>query len=366
MAIEKISGNAEKRKQEADRENRLSISHWEGSLHTHTKTDITNPALPEEVAEHRKGSNCGYVPMEAMADYYSREMFNSFIAITNHSRDGSPKEAVRGITQWFEGMYLANSEWINKEFGKSSSELNEDEFAIIKERAGRLAEQLALYKDKRLQQVNLDIDQIKNKNIKIFKGVEANLMTDGDFDTDMVAAGEFDIVNCSIHSSIDEEAFIPVINDPGKYSDLTIKGIKNPRTNIICHIGRGLTEEIFTKLQWADIFEEARNNQVAVEINIQPLMDFIYKEMFNYDKFPKNTTGYVEYLKEQLPRLVPILEEKNIQAPLAENIAEGLKIAINTDEHKNGFIDTETTEEGTKYSFKERGIRFWRCMKAVE
>ena len=56
--------SAERRKERAEEKDEISISHWRGDLHAHTRTDISSPESPEDIIEHRKGSNCGKIPLE--------------------------------------------------------------------------------------------------------------------------------------------------------------------------------------------------------------------------------------------------------------------------------------------------------------
>ena len=76
--FEKFNKGGERRRKKAEDKNELSISHWQGELHSHTKTDITDPELPDDIVEYRKGSNCGNIPLEALLSYHNQEMKNKF------------------------------------------------------------------------------------------------------------------------------------------------------------------------------------------------------------------------------------------------------------------------------------------------
>ena len=359
---------SEKRQIKAEKDNKLSISHWKGDLHTHTKSDVTPFTSPEKIVETRKGSNCGDIPLQVLAKYHALEMRNEYIAITDHSRDGDPQKALAGITKWFEDMYLKNEDWLEKAFGKKKGELTEDEKIIIQKKAAAEAEKLALYGDERIEEVLREIDQLREGDIPItvLKGIEANLLPDGSFDTPMVKQGKFELVNCSIHPNVDGEGFQSVITDPKKYSELAIKGIENPKVNIMCHLGFDCPPEMMESLDWPAIAEAAIKNDVAIEINLKDLMDSIYKEFLNYDKYPKNDTSYIAEFKEKLDQLVPILSSEKIRKALKPFFQEGLKISINTDAHKIKFVESKVTEEGITENFKERDFRFWRCLKILE
>lgn len=365
MSEKKFSFQAENRREQADEKNEISLSHWRGNLHAHTRTDISNPKLPEDIYNHRQGSNCGQVPLQVLVKYFSHEMLNDYTAITEHSRDGNPELAIKGVSKWFLEMYLQNVEWLLKNYRKNREQLTEEEIDEIKKTAEEEAKKVVFYKDERLEQVNSAIDNL-DEPIRTIKGVEANLMPNGSFDTDMAEDGKFELVNCSIHPQVDKKNFEKIISDPGRYSDLVVKGIANPATNVMCHIGYGLKKEIIENLNWEKIFSEAVSRQVAVEINLKEIMEFIYDEILDENKFLKDSLYYEKYFKEKMPRLVPILGDKKIAPTLKEYIERGLKLAINTDEHKNPFIKTQTTIDKTDYQFNQRSIRFWRCMRELE
>lgn len=368
-----INPNAERRKKVAEEKNELSLSHRTGELHSHTGYHRWDAKFPEDVIESRKGSNCGDVPIELLVKFHAQQIKDEFIAITDHSRDGSPEEALgdrqTGITHWFYDMYRWNDKWILENFKKTKEELTPEDKNEIESRAKKEAGQVALYGDERLEQVLKDIEKIKTKNklpIKILKGVEANLMPDGNFDTQMIEQNKFELVNCSIHPNTNKAGFAEIIKDPEKYSDLAIKGINNPKTNIICHLAYDCEKGFDEKLNWDEIAEAAIENNVAIEINLQNLMKYVYNEILDYEKYPDGLS-YREKFKDMLPELVPLISSPIIREKLKPYIGKGLKIAINTDEHKNKFVKAENvTRDNYTEVVKDRGNRFWRCMKIAE
>lgn len=365
----KQTSSAESRRQRAEAEGKLSISHWKGELHSHSSTDLENPDTPEQVLENRKGSNCGKIPLEVLAKYHAQELRNQFLANTEHSRDADTEQAISGATDWFTNMYLENEGWLQEKFSKSKGKLSKSELETIKSLAYEKAKQLALYGDERLEQIQGDIEGLKEKGelpITMIKGVEANLLPDGSYDTEMIEAGDFELVNCSIHPNLDREGYAEIVSDPNKYTELAIKGIENPKTNIMCHIGQDIDPEVTAKLDWDAIAKAAAENQVAIEINLRSFVKFLYSEIFDYEKYPANDRSYVDALKAKLDELIPIISSPEIAEQIKPYFEKGLKIAINTDEHENIFVDSSTDEEGTTAQFKERGTRYWRAMKIVE
>jgi histidinol phosphatase-like PHP family hydrolase len=357
--------NAEKRINDAESKNKLSISHWRGNLHGHSQTDISQPEKTSDIYENRKGSNCGQIPLFILATYYEQEMKNEYLAITEHSRDSDPQASIEGINNWFLEMYLQNSKWLEINFCKTREDLKFEDIEKIKMLAIQEAKKLTHYGDERLLDIITDIEQWRG-GIRILKGVEANLLPNGEFDSDMVRRGEFEIVNCSIHPRLNPEEYQAIISDPSEYKNLIIKGIQNPKTNIICHIGYGLKKRVFDSLDWDSIFVAANESKVAVEINLKNVLSFLYKDILDENKYPKSDLSYLADFKNELPRLLPILNNQVALAAFKKHIGQGLKLAINSDEHKNVFINTEVSKQKINYNFKERGIRFWRCMKELE
>src|SRR3989344_3978186 len=145
------NNSATRRKARAEEQHELSISHYQGDLHTHTRTDISEPKLPEDIVESRRGSNCGEIPLGALVAYHSQVMKNQVLAITNHSRDANPKAAVDGIRHWFVAMYESNPSWIQKNFQKTREELDAKDWSRIQQLAASQAEQVALYGDERVK-----------------------------------------------------------------------------------------------------------------------------------------------------------------------------------------------------------------------
>ncbi|MCK5416344.1 hypothetical protein KAI92_02865 [Candidatus Parcubacteria bacterium] len=365
--LETINQGADRRRKKAEGKNELSVSHWKGELHSHTKTDFSKPELPDDIVEHRKGSNCGSIPLEALLSYHNQEMKNEFIAITEHSRDGNTDKAISGMTDWFMGMYLSNKDWLWKNFSKGKDSLSKADLDELKKIAIEKAKEVAEYGDERIQEILDDIDTLSSSSgLKVFKGIETSLMPDGSLNTEMIKKGKFDMVNCAIHSDIDKEKFYPIINDPEKYSELILKGVENKKVNILSHIGNDLNEDVIEKLKWKEFAEKAIKNKVAIEINLKKLITFIYEEILDYDKYPKDSVDYRKILQSKLDELIPIISSDNIRNQLKPYFSQGLKIAINTDEHENKFINSTTDKNGTDFSFKPRDLRYWRAIKIVE
>ncbi len=104
----------------------------------------------------------------------------------------------------------------------------------------------------------------KNPLFKIFKGIESDILGNGDLDYDTEILKTFDFVVASIHSNLN-------MNE-AKATDRLIKAIENPYTTIIGHpTGRLLLRRRGYPLNMAKIIDACASNKVALEINAQPI-----------------------------------------------------------------------------------------------
>jgi len=102
-----------------------------------------------------------------------------------------------------------------------------------------------------------------NKNFRIFKGIESDILSDGSLDyPDEVLEG-FDFVIASVHSALELPA--------DKMMDRFRKAIEHPATRIIGHpTGRLLLKRGESKLDMNQLIEWAADNNTAIEINASP------------------------------------------------------------------------------------------------
>lgn len=119
--------------------------------------------------------------------------------------------------------------------------------------------------EKVLQQQE-EIDHLNNKlaPFKIFKGIEADILSDGNLDYPEEILKKFDFVVASVHSNLkmDEE----------KATKRLITAIENPYTTILGHpTGRLLLSRSGYPLDFKKIIDACAANQVVIEINANPL-----------------------------------------------------------------------------------------------
>ena len=105
--------------------------------------------------------------------------------------------------------------------------------------------------------------QKKFDDILIFHGLEANIKKNGDLDIDSSFLKEADIVLASVHSSF---------RLPKKeMTKRIIKAIENKYVHILSHpTGRKIQKKEAIDLDLDAVFEAARKNDVAIEINAYP------------------------------------------------------------------------------------------------
>jgi histidinol phosphatase-like PHP family hydrolase len=317
--------------------NKKNIRQYQGDLHIHSQDSSEGVPI--------SGSNCGGLPVVEIIRYAGTRMGQKFIAMTDHSRDADVKSALEY--------------WGPK--GKP---------------------EVAEYGDGRVLSVYQRIDAIKNPSLKVFKGIEVNLLPDGEFDSKLPSSSEVKCVNCSIHPNLDREGFAEIKHDPKLYTELVLKGIQNPHTNIMCHIGYGCDPGLIDALDWGRICSEAISNRVAIEINVLPLVKkLIFDEILDFGKFKANSTDYRDYLRgklsEESSTYIGLLGDSQIRQMMTPYFPNGLRIAINTDQHWSPFIGGEDAKRYgwfRKFSnlssrnsdFRIKRIRFFVCLKIVE
>jgi len=108
-----------------------------------------------------------------------------------------------------------------------------------------------------------DIDQASN-DIKLFSGIESDILSNGDLDYPDDILAELDVVVASVHSNLKM--------DQDKATTRLIKAIENPFTNILGHpTGRLLLSRKGYPLDMEKIIDACADNFVAIELNANPL-----------------------------------------------------------------------------------------------
>jgi len=132
--------------------------------------------------------------------------------------------------------------------------------------------------------------------IRIFVGIEVDILADGTLDLSDSVLEQMDIVIASVHSHFNQT--------PGEMTDRLLKAVENPNTSLLGHpTGRMLLRREAYAFDFDAVLKTAAKNKVAMELNAYP------------DRLDLN--------------------DRNLR--LAKE--HGVKIVINTDSHHTSHMD---------------------------
>jgi DNA polymerase (family 10) len=101
------------------------------------------------------------------------------------------------------------------------------------------------------------------EGIKIFAGIEVDILADGDLDLSDDVLAQMDVVIASVHSVFNQE--------PAKMTDRLLKAIANPNTSIIGHpTGRIQLRRDAYPFDMQAVLAAAAKHKVAMELNAYP------------------------------------------------------------------------------------------------
>ena len=99
--------------------------------------------------------------------------------------------------------------------------------------------------------------------IKIFAGVEVDILADGSLDLSDPVLAEMDVVIASVHSQFNQE--------PAKMTERLLKAVENPNTSMIGHpTGRLLLRRDAYQFDVDAVLHAAAHHKVAMELNAYP------------------------------------------------------------------------------------------------
>src|SRR5277367_4386558 len=157
--------------------------------------------------------------------------------------------------------------------------------------ANGLDDKRAIAHIQRIRDANEKID-----GIKIFAGIEVDILADGDLDLSDDVLAQMDLVIASVHSVFNQE--------PAKMTDRLLKAIANPNTSIIGHpTGRLQLRRDAYHFEMDAVLTSAAKHKVAMELNSYP------------DRLDLNDVH------------------------LRQAKQKGVKIVINTDSHHTSHLD---------------------------
>lgn len=118
----------------------------------------------------------------------------------------------------------------------------------------------------RLEQQRVEISRLRQEmkgEFTLLQGVEVDILSDGSLALPDETLKELDVVVASLHSGLDQ---------PGiQLTSRLVKAMQNPHVDIIGHpSGRSLPYFDGADLNWDLIFDTAKQNNVALEINSNP------------------------------------------------------------------------------------------------
>jgi DNA polymerase (family 10) len=139
--------------------------------------------------------------------------------------------------------------------------------------------QIAVYADgmdeEKVRRQWAEIDRLNalDPDFRIIKGIECDILNDGDLDYDDELRKDFELVIASIHTNIKM--------DEDKATSRLIKAIEHPHTNMIGHpTGRLLLGRSGYPVDIKKVIDACAANQVAIEINASPYrLDLDWKHM---------------------------------------------------------------------------------------
>jgi DNA polymerase (family 10) len=101
------------------------------------------------------------------------------------------------------------------------------------------------------------------KGIKIFAGIEVDILADGELDLSNDVLQEMDVVIASVHSAFNQEA--------PKMTERLLRAVNNPHVSMIGHpTGRILLRRDAYAFDMEKVLNAAAQNKVAMELNAYP------------------------------------------------------------------------------------------------
>ncbi len=120
-----------------------------------------------------------------------------------------------------------------------------------------------LSEDRVLQQKQEVMELASQTGLRIFHGIESDILQDGSLDYSQEVLSNFDFIVASVHSGFQAEQ--------NEMTKRIIKAVENPNTDLLGHpTGRLLLSRDPYKVDMIKIIEACAANKVALEINANP------------------------------------------------------------------------------------------------
>jgi DNA polymerase (family 10) len=150
-----------------------------------------------------------------------------------------------------------------EEMAREAKELNYEYIAITEHsKAVRVAG--GLDEEELLEWIeSLDEKDEAIEGIKILKGIEVDILENGDLDLDEEVLKRLDIVVAAVHSHFSQSK--------EKMTERIIKGLKNPIVNVLAHpTGRLINKRKPYKVDMQQVLKAAKDYNVYPEVNAHP------------------------------------------------------------------------------------------------
>jgi DNA polymerase (family X) len=129
--------------------------------------------------------------------------------------------------------------------------------------ANGLTDERALQHIERIRSVDKKFSADKKKPMRVFAGVEVDILADGTLDLSDEVLAQMDIVIASVHSHFNQ--------DSKTMTDRLVKAISNPNTSVIGHpTGRQLLRRDAYPFDFDAVLKGANQHKVAMELNAYP------------------------------------------------------------------------------------------------
>ncbi|MGL4630638.1 MAG: helix-hairpin-helix domain-containing protein [Leadbetterella sp.] len=219
------------------------LQHIENSIFQTEEEAYTTFGIPYIVPEMREGlDEFSWVKTHAISDLVSFENLRG--TVHNHSTYSDGSHTLKQMADYAKSMGLSY-------FGIA-------DHSQTAQYANGLSPQTVLKQHQEIEALNSTF-----QDFKIFKGIESDILLNGDLDYENQILASFDYVVASVHS---------VLNmDEKKATIRLLKAIENPYTSILGHLsGRLLLSRNGYPLDYPKIIDACAANKVAIELNASP------------------------------------------------------------------------------------------------
>lgn len=210
--------------------------------------DFSGLATEKEIFEQ---SNTAFIEPELREAFSENNITHSLIQLSD----------IKGVIH----AHSTYSDGINtlREMAEYSKQLG-FEYLVITDHSQSAFYANGLQPERVLEQMK-EIDELNQQlaPFKIFKGIESDILSNGDLDYSPELLKQFDIIIASVHSNLKMTS--------EKATERIIKAIQNPFTTILGHpTGRLLLSREGYPIDYQKIIDVCAEHNVAIELNANP------------------------------------------------------------------------------------------------